>query len=338
MNKKVSFFENTFSTPGEPITVQEILDQIKNGQYRLQIAKLRSTSKEKYPTEYGNLKKALPAVSFSGVFSEKRKADNLKEYSGVIVFDIDNVLRDEISGILARLRELPIIYASWISPSGAGIKFLVITDSSAAEHKLYFYILSVFIKDKVGVQVDISGSDISRLCFVSFDEDLLINENAEVVDSKFIQEIDKQQHAGTYPAYEDIIKSTNKTPLERKEKTPSSHNLGRGKNKVIDRIILAELIKYLRRFKKSITYDYEHWYKTALAISSTFSYDVGRKYFLELCRLDGSKHDEEKSERLFEYCFANNLDKFTIKTIVHFATMAGFDLGKTVFKKKAVEK
>jgi hypothetical protein len=110
--------------------------------------------------------------------------------------------------------------------------------------------LSVFIKDKVGVQVDISGSDISRLCFVSFDEDLLINENAEVVDSKFIQEIDKQQHAGTYPAYEDIIKSTNKTPLERKEKTPSSHNLGRGKNKVIDRIILAELIKYLRRFKK----------------------------------------------------------------------------------------
>lgn len=331
MNKDISFFLNTYSGPASTISVDEILNDIKGGKFKDEILALRQISPISDPEKFSVLKRRLPAISFSGTFKEKRKADHLLDYSGFIVFDIDKISQDSIQDILSRLKQVPYTYACWISPSGKGIKFLVRTEASLEEHKIFFYILSHFYSELLSIEIDNSGSDVSRLCYVSFDDELYLFEEAKVVTVDFINETEKKIHATTLPILETVFSERVAMPKhELSSDLYINRNRGKGKNKPKDRIIVSEIIKYLRRFNKSITYDYDHWYKTALGLSNAFSYNVGLKYFLQLCKFDLDKHNEQKSIALFDYCFFNKLDKIKIGTVVHFAIMQGFDLSKAL--------
>jgi hypothetical protein len=87
---------------------------------------------------------------------------------------------------------------------------------------------------------------------------------------------------------------------------------------------MGSIVTYLTKRQISITASYDRWVRVALAIADTFTYDVGKKYYLDLCRLDGGAHDEDGSIRLLESCYNNSHGKITFGTIRHFAQGHGY--------------
>jgi hypothetical protein len=69
-------------------------------------------------------------------------------------------------------------FASFISPSGNGLKILVKINSDKADHKEAFLLVQAHYESILKLEIDKSGKDVTRLCFYSWDENLYLNENA----------------------------------------------------------------------------------------------------------------------------------------------------------------
>ena len=67
MSKLSIFFD--FSTPKDPLTFSEILEFIKNGNWKLEINNIREHIKKGRLETASELKKSLPGFTPSGVFS-----------------------------------------------------------------------------------------------------------------------------------------------------------------------------------------------------------------------------------------------------------------------------
>ncbi|HEY4785688.1 MAG TPA: VapE domain-containing protein, partial [Bacteroidales bacterium] len=79
------------------------------------------------------------------------------------------------------------------SPSGKGLKILVKVNSGKETHKTAFLQLQSYFEKLLNVEIDKSGKDVTRLCFVSFDPDIYISTNADTFksseESKSLQDI-----------------------------------------------------------------------------------------------------------------------------------------------------
>ncbi|MBP2833818.1 AAA family ATPase [Aquimarina sp. U1-2] len=175
--------ENT--TPErEPSNLKELYELITHKEFKEFIdkqKKLRTKKKEIYPF-----------VTFSGVFS-KRSNHNLLSHSGLIVIDIDKCegniyrLKEEICKILA-------VALAFISPSGNGLKVVLGINIDKASHIQYFKWLTIFFKEHFDIEIDKSGSDVSRACFLNYDpeayfyQDYIGFEPSDFKESKIIEE------------------------------------------------------------------------------------------------------------------------------------------------------
>jgi hypothetical protein len=173
--KTVSMFANASDTKPEDTNIGTLLEAIHNGQDEIQINRLRNLLQEGKKDEYNRDKKKLPAFTTSGKFS-KRNAKGLLDHSGIIQIDIDKVVNP------AELRDKLIqdkhICAAFISPSGKGVKCLMLTLADPTKHKAAFNTAENYLKDHYNVEIDKACKDVSRLCFVSYDADLRTNPDA----------------------------------------------------------------------------------------------------------------------------------------------------------------
>lgn len=166
----VSVFNN-FASEGREVDLQYVFAKIRTGgDFVKSIEQIRELTQTD-PESAQDLKKKLPGVTFCGVFTS-RKSQNLIKSTGLLILDFDHVEE----GIEEKLKADNFIYALWRSPRGEGFKALVkipeVKDDN--EFKSYFYAVQEHFPD-----VDPSGKDISRFCFISYDPHLFINESAE---------------------------------------------------------------------------------------------------------------------------------------------------------------
>ena len=63
------------------------------------------------------------------------------------------------------------------SPSGDGLKWIINIDLSQTNHSNYFRAVANYLKQTYSVEVDQSGKDVSRACFLPHDPDCFINQN-----------------------------------------------------------------------------------------------------------------------------------------------------------------
>ncbi|SIN88526.1 VirE N-terminal domain-containing protein [Chitinophaga niabensis] len=290
------------------VTVMQELQTIKDCVFQQTVTRAR----EMYFTDrkaYAWAKKSLPAVTFSASFGEARQSQYLIAYSHLIVIDIDGMDEEELLGMKALIFSDPFTIAIWISPSGRGLKFLVEVTSGADNHRdAYGQVVAYF--RKYADKIDFSGSDITRLCFTSSDKDLLLKEDYKV-----------------FEVQAQTIKDLKVLRLKRSDRTLLFGTYGR--NKFGDREQVTRVIEYLTKHELSITGTYESWFKVALAISNTFTIDVGMEFFLALCRLDQELHDEERSMALLEYCYLNRrVNQVGLGTLLYFAKRQGFIVKK----------
>ena len=120
-------------------------------------------------------KRELPVVMYSGKFSG-RKDEDLTEHSGVIVLDFDHI---DVVHSKNALATDDYILACWVSPSGDGLKALV-KIAQPRKHRDHFRAIASYMDRQYGLEVDSTGQNESRLCFESYDPEIIINEDSKV--------------------------------------------------------------------------------------------------------------------------------------------------------------
>jgi hypothetical protein len=185
----VTIYKNIRKTSaGFDISVYEAFERIKKGSSKDKIEALR---KEKDKEKAKIIKEDLPSICFSGKFIN-RSTKGLQEHSGLICLDFDKYpdnkkLLEEREFIISNKHT----FACFISPSGNGLKVIVKIPANSNEHKAHFEGL---INEYKSDYFDETTSDVSRVCFESYDENIYINENAEIFTKKIVEDI---EHIGT---------------------------------------------------------------------------------------------------------------------------------------------
>lgn len=179
----ITIFKN-FNEVIEHKTIPEILHEIKTGKYRPGITYLRKSLAENKLESYEKAKKSLPAFTPSGKFVGGRKMEFLEAYSNFIILDIDKLSQTDLQNAKHKANQSEYTYASFISPSGNGLKILVKVNTTKEDHKETFLSIQKHYETLLNHEIDKSGKDITRLCFYSFDDNLYQNEAAIVFASE----------------------------------------------------------------------------------------------------------------------------------------------------------
>ncbi len=123
--------------------------------------------------------KLLPVFCFSGVFSE-RKDDGLIGLNPIICLDLDSVNDMEVEK--ERLKNnYPYVLSIFASPTGTGLKVLVLHDlSDPTHHKALYGELgsAMGLNGRTDLKFDLSCSNVSRACFYSADPKMWLNKDA----------------------------------------------------------------------------------------------------------------------------------------------------------------
>jgi hypothetical protein len=173
-NPTISVFRSLYSSKETPfkLTAHEVFNRIKNGNPDIiaKINRIRAGDSEG--------KNKLMAIMFNGTFNE-RKDDGLVAHSGLCVLDFDKYPNQKVQlQERNRLMECPYVYMLFTSPSGNGLKVVIrIPESDKYEHKRRFEAFKEYINSDY---FDVANSNVSRVCFESYDPDAYLNEFAEV--------------------------------------------------------------------------------------------------------------------------------------------------------------
>jgi hypothetical protein len=162
--------------PKRKLTLDKVVELLKSEQYRPQVEEIRSKETKK---EQDELKVLMDYVTFSGLF-KFRHADQIKQHSGLIVLDVDKLTT--VEDTFLQLSTDPYFRLMFISPSGKGLKIVVAVDPE--KHESSYLELCLYMKLTYAIAIDISGSDVSRACFMSWHPDLYYNPDSEVYTLK----------------------------------------------------------------------------------------------------------------------------------------------------------
>jgi hypothetical protein len=180
--RNITIFKDIHSTDAPyHVSIESVFERIKNGQSKDTVELIRSTKEKKDRNE---LKKKLPSICFSGTFKGRNDAD-LLHHSGFICLDFDGFTsEEEMASFRDGIENDVYTYACFLSPSGDGLKVLVMIPQEAENHKSYFKALQ---KHYNSTNFDKSCSNVSRVCYESYDENIFINDFPCLWTEKFIE-------------------------------------------------------------------------------------------------------------------------------------------------------
>jgi hypothetical protein len=184
----ISWVKCATDTATRDIEVEVVLEAIRTGgkkELKGQITQIRNRFEaelditgdcKKAKLAVDPLKKQLPAVTWSGRFSH-RASECLVQHSGLLCGDCDN-LGDKLPEIRKKLEADPHVYAVFLSPTGNGLKVVVRVPADASQHEASFRAVQQYVRELCGVEIDQACKDPARLCFLPYDPEIKVNENA----------------------------------------------------------------------------------------------------------------------------------------------------------------
>jgi hypothetical protein len=171
----ISFYKKLTDKGSTEISFERVFELIQSGEgFKTTIEKIR---KEPDKVKRDAIKKSLPAVTISGMFGESRKVEKLKYHSGFIQIDFDEV--KNIKQSIEQLQKDKFSFSVFISPTGKGIKLIVKIPPDKGTHINSFFQLEKYYLDMFQLKADKQCKDVSRLLFLSWDENLFVNKNSE---------------------------------------------------------------------------------------------------------------------------------------------------------------
>ena len=176
---KISLFTKFTILLGQ-ITLEELLNRFLTGFYAYLIIPLRQMYKDGNLKGYDLGKRGLDAATFSATFNKYRRMEYCDGYTGYMVLDIDKLTEVALPIVRDLIIHCEYTLSCFLSPSGYGLKVLVRVSTGPEDHLSTFKSLVHYYEVLTGVVIDKSGSDITRLSFITYDPHLFYNRNATV--------------------------------------------------------------------------------------------------------------------------------------------------------------
>lgn len=170
---------NDFATPAEKKSLILIGKDIQSGKYKTEVEQIRKLLSSGDKEKADALKKKLPAFTPSGIFIERRLSEKLEMYSGFVHLDFDKIPDDQFTEVQKLIEEIPFTNMCFISPSGDGLKVFIEVNTGHENHENTYNQVRLFYEEKLGIKADEKCKDITRLCFMSYDENIFTNINSK---------------------------------------------------------------------------------------------------------------------------------------------------------------
>ncbi len=164
------------------LTVEDVIEIIRKGSIALieneigckTLEQATCYIRSRHSSEWQELKKELlPAVAFNGTFSEL-DGKHLMSYSDVTALDFDHIQSDEqMQAVYERLKCIPCVLCVFVTPSGKGLKAIILHDNKDSERHvdLYNQLLSQFHE----ASSDVSCKDLARRNYLCYDPNIWVN-------------------------------------------------------------------------------------------------------------------------------------------------------------------
>jgi hypothetical protein len=241
LTKEVSIFPNCV----DPNPFDEILldEWLQTKSYKKEVLKFReceNLNRRKI------LKKELPAITPSGIFSPTRKAVNMVAHSGLICIDIDSKDNPKIKDwqeLKNRLSNIINIAYCGLSVSGKGA-FALIPITYPEHHLGHFNALDFYFAVDEGIIIDTACKDVCRLRTISYDPNPYVNPGAQRLKS--------------------VIDFSNKS-------SPPKMTAN-------DAVRIDSILTEIKNSNLDITSDYTDWFQIGCVIAKVFG-EEGREKF-----------------------------------------------------------
>jgi len=197
----------------------------------------------------------------------------------------------------------------FISPSGRGLKVvhqLKVENTSTISvfHNSAFLRLEERYKTEFNIDIDQSGKDLARLCFLCHDPEVYYNAEAshfkvEPLISKPKSKVNVQTKGACVP----ITDKADSTTI----------------------FILDSIVSFLRKKNLSITKTYDEWMRIGFALKRELGENEGRTYFHKFAKLDDN-YDQNKANHQFDNGTLNHDKEVRLGTIIYMAQEQGYKL------------
>lgn len=166
------------------LTIEDALNLGK--QHKQNIDYIRSINRDKDEDKYKQEKqKRLPVFTISALMGNGRKYEDIVEYSNIIAVDIDakDNTQYKKEDLRNKIISFPYVFYCAQSVGGKGYFALIELDGGKDDFKPHFNAIENDFKT-MNIKIDNACKDITRLRFVSYDEEPYTNMNAIIYTKK----------------------------------------------------------------------------------------------------------------------------------------------------------
>lgn len=283
---KISCYGNVTDTVGKEVSLRDFLFCDK---YKEQIERLRATSD---PEERKRLKRQLPLATISGTFAPIRRAENLVEHSHLLCIDLD--LKDNLDvpwfdNLDREWHNVPQILYAAHSVGGKGW-FAIFRIAYPEKHREQFEALRRDFAS-LGLTIDGSCKDVSRMRIISYDPEPYVNEHATIY---------------------------NKVWTEPKTKTFVHYTYGDDSD---DFTKAEQCCQEIARRGTDITATYDDWFHVGAALASLG--ERGRSLF-HLVSAQNAQYKAAETDRKFDDCL-HRVSNISLGTFFHICAKYGIN-------------
>lgn len=183
LETRISIVKNARDTMPRTITLADAVKAITGPNNAVHVAEIRRAIAEGRADDARKLKCSIQGIMFAGEFT-RRRANAITRHSGLLVLDFDHL--DEPERHRNRIGTDPHAALCFVSPSGKGLKAVVRIDPDPAGHGALFDAARAYYMQEYGLEADLSGRDVARLCFVSHDPGAILREHPQVLHRPYM--------------------------------------------------------------------------------------------------------------------------------------------------------
>lgn len=257
---------------------KQFLYDIKTGRWEDLVNPYRNMQDKE---EQKALKRDMPCFAMSGEF-EGRGADKLLRHNGLICMDIDDQDNVDINEKIEKLKKDKYVLALHMSIGGYGYAVYFKIDPN--KHLESFEGLEDYLLENYSLECDTSCKDVSRLRFISYDPNIVINDEKEV----------------------PVFKRYRKKQVQQAPKIMH----------VIVESDIDYMIQQIRSRRINIVNDYSDWINVGRALATEYG-ERGRDYFHQISAVDSEKYDPKKTDKKYDNILATNKGVVGIATIFY---------------------
>ena len=272
--------------------------------YNAELQKATDILRQLPPVDYKKYKTTtLPFATFGGSFTARNRG-GLVAASGLVTIDIDGLQKEEVEAVKGELwnyQECPPVLV-FTSPSERGVKSIYYTDCTADNYGRAWSLIAGIIANKIGVEVDKSGKDITRACLLCHDSELYYTRERMGVIIH-VPEVETPPSESAAPVF-----------------VPKSPVLG-------DKIEWAvnDIISQIETRNVDICPNYNEWLQVGFSIASQFGIN-GLNYFERISAPHGSQ--SVRIPEFYAKLCQHNTGDINIDTFFYLAKLAGIETTK----------